>query len=75
MNKTILSVMLTTALVGCGSSDEKHSTPPAPAPTPAPTPTIVTGVAATGAPIYGEITVLDTNGTTQEYAAVEGGNF
>ncbi|UWZ99611.1 hypothetical protein [Vibrio splendidus] len=67
MNKTILSVMLTTALVGCGSSDEKHSTPP--------TPTIVTGVAATGAPIYGEITVLDTNGTTQEYAAVEGGNF
>ncbi|CAK2053343.1 hypothetical protein [Vibrio crassostreae] len=73
MNKTILSVMLTSALVGCGSSDEKHSTSPSPSPTPSPT--IVTGVAATGAPIYGEITVLDTNGTTQEYAAVEGGNF
>lgn len=59
--------MITATLVGCGSSssDDNKSTPK----------TRVTGVAASGAPIYGEITVLDALGDTQKYTAIEGGAF
>lgn len=59
--------MITATLVGCGSSssDDNKSTPK----------TRVTGVAASGAPIYGEITVLDSLGDTQKYTAIEGGAF
>ena len=67
MKKAILSVVITATLVGCGSSSSDDSK--------SPPKTTVTGVAASGAPIYGEITVLDSLGDVQKYTAIEGGSF
>tara|TARA_Y100000588_G_scaffold372387_1_gene444880 strand:- start:10 stop:1806 length:1797 start_codon:yes stop_codon:yes gene_type:complete len=67
MKKAILSVVITAILVGCGSSSSDDSK--------SPPKTTVTGVAASGAPIYGEITVLDSLGDVQKYTAIEGGSF
>lgn len=80
---SVLAGLISLALTGCGGGDS------APTPTPnnpdipstplepsKPVPSnSVKGTAATGAPILGELTLLDTNGDKLSYSVTKSGKF
>ncbi|MCG7585422.1 hypothetical protein [Photobacterium sp. OFAV2-7] len=67
--KAVCTAIAAILLGGCNSSDSSST------PTPTPPPSKIKGTAATGAPIYGEITVLESNGDITKLDANKSGQF
>ncbi|MGR5149457.1 hypothetical protein ACQKP8_23285 [Photobacterium alginatilyticum] len=68
-NKAVCTAIAAILLGGCNSSGSSSTQPPTPLPSE------IKGTAATGAPIYGEITVLESNGDITRLNANKNGQF
>ncbi|MBY5948458.1 hypothetical protein [Photobacterium rosenbergii] len=68
MNKVLpLAALIALALTGCGGGNSDNPQQPVSE--------LIRGTAASGAPIRGEVTVLDADGDTHTYLATDAGKF